>query len=206
MNLLTIIKSFFLFSTIIPLESFLQGFYSHYSKRNKFTPKLIRLLSDLKKSEMNDLLLLQKLLEKVENKNPSEYLISDEPILFNIALLMNQKLDYKKALPYLEIASSLNPNREATWFSMAQIYDILGDYNKSISSYEKTILLAKSRDVISASYSNAINLLLKENRLSEAAKMSDDAINHDPESDINWINAGNVSFLNIYIYIYIYHI
>jgi tetratricopeptide (TPR) repeat protein len=164
------------------------------------------LLSDLKKSEMNDLLLLQKLLEKVENKNPSEYLISDEPILFNIALLMNQKLDYKKALPYLEIASSLNPNREATWFSMAQIYDILGDYNKSISSYEKTILLAKSRDVISASYSNAINLLLKENRLSEAAKMSDDAINHDPESDINWINAGNVSFLNIYIYIYIYHI
>jgi len=127
-----------------------------------------------------------------ERRNFGEFTSEDEPLLFNIAVLLSQKGEHVAALEHFNLAAKLNANRDATWFSIAQIHDFFGRFDESIAAYKAAISVASTTELALASYNNMVPLLVSRNRLEEAAKEAEDAVNLYPTSSAAWSTAGLV--------------
>ena len=127
----------------------------------------------------------------------------DEPLLFNLGLLLGQKVEETEkasekslliveALTALGKAVEINKNRDASWYNIASLKQLGGDNYGAMSAYRETIRISQSSQVLSACYSNLIQLLLEKGDLDEAAIVSNEAVNALPDDDTAWTNMGIV--------------
>ena len=127
----------------------------------------------------------------------------DEPLLFNLGLLLGQKVEETdkaseksllivEALTALGKAVEINKNRDASWYNIASLKQLGGDDYGAMSAYRETIRISQSSQVLSACYSNLIQLLLEKGDLDEAAIVSNEAVNALPDDDTAWTNMGIV--------------
>jgi predicted TPR repeat methyltransferase len=128
---------------------------------------------------------------------------NEEPLLFNLGILLGQKLENtdaeqyeQKSLLIAEIldvfdqAVKINKERDASWFNIASLKQQVGDDDGAIIAYMETIKKTTNADLMSASYSNSIQLLLAKSDLNEASRLSSEAVNALPEDNIAWCNMG----------------
>jgi tetratricopeptide (TPR) repeat protein len=128
---------------------------------------------------------------------------NEEPLLFNLGILLGQKLENtdeeqyeQKSLLIAEIldvfdqAVKINEKRDASWFNIASLKQQVGDDDGAIIAYKETIKKTTNADLMSACYSNSIQLLLARNDLNGASKLSSEAVKALPEDNIAWCNMG----------------
>lgn len=128
-----------------------------------------------------------------------------EPLLFNLGLLLNQKIDalqlgneserstlITEALGVFGRAVKIDDNRDASWYIIANLKQQAGDNHGAMIAYRRAIKITESPDVLSACYSNLIQMLLRRGDLEEAAIMSNEAVNALPEDSTAWTNMGIV--------------
>lgn len=147
-------------------------------------------------------------LEQSINKIKERILIntSDEPLFFNLGLLLKQKVDCNtsyldkelvlEAITAFNNALKLNPNREASWFCIANLKELLNDSHNAILAYKEVIKISKDNNLPSVCYNNIIQLLLTTNKIEEAAKISNEACISLPNDDIAWCNMGVILIKN----------
>jgi predicted TPR repeat methyltransferase len=117
----------------------------------------------------------------------------NEPAIFNLALLLSEKIDMKiEALTQFMEAAEINPKRDATWFKIGNLLEDLGDTQSAIDSYERAINVTASKEVSSAAYNAIFNIHFAAQSLDLAAKVTDRAVESNPEDDIAWCSMGIV--------------
>ncbi len=77
-----------------------------------------------------------KLFEKHLKKYPDDYLILGRILDFHIS-----QSDFKKALPYLEKMTDLNPSETAIKFKLSYLYREVKEYRKAIGTLEEIVAL-----------------------------------------------------------------
>ena len=127
----------------------------------------------------------------------------DEPLLFNLGLLLGQKVEESdkaseksllivEALNAFSKAVKINQNRDASWYNIASLKQLGGDNFGAMTAYREAIKISQSSPVLSACYSNLIQLLLEIGNIDEAAIVSNEAVNALPDDDTAWTNMGIV--------------
>ena len=127
----------------------------------------------------------------------------DEPLLFNLGLLLGQKVEESdkasekshlivEALNAFSKAVKINQYRDASWYNIASLKQIGGDNFGAMTAYREAIKISKSPPTLSACYSNLIQLLLEIGNIDEAAIVSNEAVNALPDDDTAWTNMGIV--------------
>ena len=127
----------------------------------------------------------------------------DEPLLYNLGLLLGQQAlsaDTSaeksqlivEALTALNKAVKINKERDASWYNIATLKEFGGDTHGAMMAYRDVITVTKNTDVLSASYSNLVQLLLAKGDLEEAAIVSNEAVTALPDDDRAWTNLGIV--------------
>ena len=133
------------------------------------------------------------------DQDPDE---ESEPLLYNLGtLLLQQEQDQEQvreseALVYFELAAKLNPNRDASWFNIAMIREAKADVQGSLSAYARAIEVTRDAKTATACFNNKVGLLLAENRLDEAARIADEAVNAYPDDPSTWTSLGVVLRVN----------
>jgi predicted TPR repeat methyltransferase len=119
-----------------------------------------------------------------------------ETYIANAGLLYLSLNDHEKALEMFEASVALNPQRDSSWFNLAQLLeaglvkDTCDRDNDILHAYSMAIAATDSRSVASASYNNAFALLLSTGRGEEAAQWADRALQSLPDDHRAWFNAG----------------
>ena len=139
-------------------------------------------------------------IRKALNSRPNE-----EPLLFNLGMLLSQKIEtidsnkfkdkgvlISEALNAFLMAVKLNDNRDASWFNIASLKQQTGDNHGATIAYRQAIRVSANNDVLAASYSNLVQLLLEKGDLEEAATVSNQAVNALPDDPTAWTNMGIV--------------
>ena len=127
----------------------------------------------------------------------------DEPLLFNLGLLLVRILDDTKlvsdrgplmveAISAFGKAVKINPNRDASWFNIANLKEVGGDNYGAVSAYKETVKVSKNTVVLSAAYNNIMQILLENNDLEEAASICNQAVIALPDDPTAWANMGIV--------------
>lgn len=129
----------------------------------------------------------------------------EEPLLFNLGMLLGQKVDglapgnssekkslIDEALTSFSKAVKINDKRDASWYNIANLKQQAGDNHGAMLAYRQTIRISGSNDVLSACYSNLVQLLLEKGDLDEAAIVSNQAVNTLPDDSTAWTNMGIV--------------
>lgn len=129
----------------------------------------------------------------------------EEPLLFNLGILLGQKVDglapdnlserkslIDEALTSFNKAVKINDQRDASWYNIASLKQQAGDNHGAMLAYRQTIRITESNDVLSACYSNLVQLLLEKGQLDEAAIVSNQAVNALPSDSTAWTNMGIV--------------
>ena len=129
----------------------------------------------------------------------------EEPLLFNLGMLLGQKVDglapgnlserkslIDEALTFFSKAVKINDKRDASWYNIASLKQQAGDSHGAMLAYRQTIRITESNDVLSACYSNLVQLLLEKGDLDEAAIVSNQAVNALPDDSTAWTNMGIV--------------
>ena len=117
--------------------------------------------------------------------------LEEESLYFNYASML-MKEEPEKALKYFLMATELNPERDASWFSIALIQETKNHIEAALEAYTKAIAVSHVPDVAIAAYNNKIGLLLNAHRLEDAARVADAAVNAFPDSPTTWISMGVV--------------
>lgn len=174
------------FTSLFPRGPLRTSWASLHSSSKGFDGKFVA-------TDRSSIDLYQKLRNILEDKKKlGPYTTEDEPLLFNMAVLLNQREEFMAALELFQIAAGLNARREASWFSIAQIQDSFGRVNESIAAFKSAIEVTSNSALAIAAYNNIVPLLISENRLTEAAKYAEDAINCSPKNAATWTTAGLV--------------
>ena len=136
-----------------------------------------------------------------------------EPLLYNLGtLLLQQEQEQGKeearvvppssaetrseALGYFELAASMNPSRDASWFNIAIIREASADFEGSLSAYTQALAVTKDAKTAMACFNNQIGMLLAQNRVDEAARVADAAVNAYPDDPSTWTSMGVVLRVN----------
>ena len=171
------------------------SFHSSLFSRATFSTKSSLVVSMIHE---NDQLILD--IGKALKSRPNE-----EPLLFNLGMLLSQKIEttasekfkekgnlITEALDAFTKAVKLNDKRDASWFNIASLKQQSGDNHGATVAYRQAIRVSVNNDVLAASYSNLVQLLLEKGDLEEAATVSNQAVNALPDDPTAWTNMGVV--------------
>ena len=171
------------------------SFRSSLLSRTTFSTKSFLVLSTIHE---NDPMIAE--IGKALKSRPNE-----EPLLFNLGMLLRQKIEttaaenlkekgilISEALDAFTKAVKLNDRRDASWFNIANLKQQSGDNYGATVAYRQAIRVSANDDVLSASYSNLVQLLLEKGDLEEAATVSNQAVNALPDDPTAWTNMGVV--------------
>lgn len=125
----------------------------------------------------------------------------NEAAMYNLGLMLisSQHSSYNlqlEALVLFERVIKLNPGREGAWWNIANIREGMNDIDGACKAYDTVIELTKDPNLAAASYNNKIRILIQADRLDEAARASNAAVNALPTCAGAWSNMGVVLHTN----------
>ena len=135
----------------------------------------------------------------IEIKEAVKFNLQNEPLTFNLGLLLTDEINTKSDSSPTEIitaikvfgnAISMNLSRDDSWYNVAQLKQKLNDIDGAVSAYKQTIEITFNSEVASASYTNLIELLLSKNRIEEAAMYCNNYVNQHPNNEYAWLCMG----------------